>query len=113
MASGAYPVQILHRSGGNGGGGGQWRNLGAAYAAVTFLPPAGTIPRPVHRGPQRATAAAAAAHRVGVPDPPRRRLREAGRRDGVLGGARVRGRVRALLPRRRRVRAVCGAIAPW
>ncbi|KAF8644062.1 hypothetical protein HU200_066573 [Digitaria exilis] len=41
MASGAYPVQILHRSGGNGGGGGQWRNIGAAYAAVTFLRPQG------------------------------------------------------------------------
>ncbi|KAF8648873.1 hypothetical protein HU200_064577 [Digitaria exilis] len=38
MASGAYPVQLLHRP---GGGGGQWRNLGAAYAAVTFLRPQG------------------------------------------------------------------------
>ncbi|CAN6373925.1 unnamed protein product [Urochloa humidicola] len=38
MASGAYPVQLLHLS---GGGGGQWRNLGAAYAAVTFLRPQG------------------------------------------------------------------------
>ncbi|XP_062201744.1 uncharacterized protein LOC133904294 [Phragmites australis] len=38
MASGAYPVQLLHRA---GGGAGQWRNLGAAYAAVTFLRPQG------------------------------------------------------------------------
>ncbi|KAK8450158.1 hypothetical protein SEVIR_7G318502v4 [Setaria viridis] len=63
-------------------------------------PPAGAVPGPVRRGPRRP----AAAHRVRVPDPPRRRLRAAGRRDAVLGGARVRGRVRALLPRRRRVR---------
>ena len=35
MASGAYPVQLLHLP----GGGGQWCNLGAAYAAVTFLRP--------------------------------------------------------------------------
>ncbi|OEL29429.1 hypothetical protein BAE44_0009553 [Dichanthelium oligosanthes] len=43
MASGAYPVQLLHLPGGRGGGGsgGQWRNLGAAYAAVTFLRPQG------------------------------------------------------------------------
>ena len=40
MASGAYPVQLLHLPGG-GGGGGQWRNLGGAYAAVTFLRPQG------------------------------------------------------------------------
>jgi len=40
MASGAYPVQLLHLPGGDGGGG-QWRNLGAAYAAVTFLRPQG------------------------------------------------------------------------
>ena len=37
MASGAYPVQLLHLP----GGGGQWCNLGAAYAAVTFLRPQG------------------------------------------------------------------------
>ncbi|RLM48709.1 uncharacterized protein C2845_PMPSC055819 [Panicum miliaceum] len=37
MASGAYPVQLLYLP----GGGGQWRNLGAAYAAVTFLRPQG------------------------------------------------------------------------
>ncbi|CAL5098517.1 unnamed protein product [Urochloa decumbens] len=37
MASGAYPVQLLHLP----GGAGQWRNLGAAYAAVTFLRPQG------------------------------------------------------------------------
>ncbi|KAG2580714.1 uncharacterized protein LOC120680266 [Panicum virgatum] len=37
MASGgAYPVQLLHRA-----SGGEWRNLGAAYAAVTFLRPQG------------------------------------------------------------------------
>ncbi|CAL4904462.1 unnamed protein product [Urochloa decumbens] len=40
MASGAYPVQLLHLPGG-GGGAEQWRNLGAAYAAVTFLRPQG------------------------------------------------------------------------
>ncbi|EES16558.1 uncharacterized protein LOC8071444 [Sorghum bicolor] len=41
MASGgAYPVQLLHLPGG-GGGGGHWSNLGAAYAAVTFLRPQG------------------------------------------------------------------------
>ncbi|CAL4897084.1 unnamed protein product [Urochloa decumbens] len=40
MASGAYPVQLLHLPG-EGGGAGQWRNLGAAYAAVTFLRPQG------------------------------------------------------------------------
>ncbi|CAN6344265.1 unnamed protein product [Urochloa humidicola] len=38
MASGAYPVQLLHLP---GGGAGKWRNLGAAYAAVTFLRPQG------------------------------------------------------------------------
>ncbi|CAN6330377.1 unnamed protein product [Urochloa humidicola] len=38
MASGAYPVQLLHLP---GGGAVQWRNLGAAYAAVTFLRPQG------------------------------------------------------------------------
>ena len=38
MASGAYPVQLLHRP---GAAEGQWRNLGAAYAAVTFLRPQG------------------------------------------------------------------------
>ncbi|CAL4995807.1 unnamed protein product [Urochloa decumbens] len=38
MASGAYPVQLLHLPGGVAG---QWRNLGAAYAAVTFLRPQG------------------------------------------------------------------------
>ena len=37
MASGAYPVQLLHLP----GGGGQWCNLGAAYAAMTFLRPQG------------------------------------------------------------------------
>ncbi|GJM88119.1 hypothetical protein PR202_ga04146 [Eleusine coracana subsp. coracana] len=37
MESGAYPVQLLHRAAGSG----QWRNLGAAYAAVTFLRPQG------------------------------------------------------------------------
>ena len=37
MASGAYPVQLLHLP----GGGGQWCNFGAAYAAVTFLRPQG------------------------------------------------------------------------
>ncbi|KAL6642185.1 hypothetical protein ACP70R_020366 [Stipagrostis hirtigluma subsp. patula] len=37
MASGAFPVHLLHR----GGGGGQWRSVGAAYAAVTFLRPQG------------------------------------------------------------------------
>lgn len=36
MESGAYPVQLLHR-----GGGAQWCNIGAAYAAVTFLRPQG------------------------------------------------------------------------
>ncbi|KAL6906033.1 hypothetical protein ACP4OV_003634 [Aristida adscensionis] len=41
MASGAFPVQLLHRAGGGGGGGGQWRSVGAAYAAVTFLRPQG------------------------------------------------------------------------
>ncbi|CAN6335439.1 unnamed protein product [Urochloa humidicola] len=40
MASGAYPVQLFHLPGG-GGGAGRWRNLGAAYAAVTFLRPQG------------------------------------------------------------------------
>ncbi|GJN07110.1 hypothetical protein PR202_ga24908 [Eleusine coracana subsp. coracana] len=40
MASGAYPVQLLHRAA-SGGGGAQWRNIGAAYAAVTFLRPQG------------------------------------------------------------------------
>ncbi|XP_066358774.1 uncharacterized protein [Miscanthus floridulus] len=40
MASGgAYPVQVLHLPG--GGDGGHWSNLGAAYAAVTFLRPQG------------------------------------------------------------------------
>ena len=100
MASGAYPVQLLHLPGG-GGGGGQWRNIGGAYAAVTFLRPQGqSLVGPVRRGPRRP----AAAHRVRVPDPPRRRLREAGRRDALVGGARVRERIRALLPRRRRLR---------
>ncbi|KAL6640730.1 hypothetical protein ACP70R_021853 [Stipagrostis hirtigluma subsp. patula] len=37
MASGAFPVHLLHR----GGGDGQWRSVGAAYAAVTFLRPLG------------------------------------------------------------------------
>ncbi|KAL6595420.1 hypothetical protein ACP70R_047760 [Stipagrostis hirtigluma subsp. patula] len=37
MASGAFPVHLLHR----GGGDGQWRSVGAAYAAVTFLRPQG------------------------------------------------------------------------
>jgi hypothetical protein len=42
MASGgAFPVQLLHLPGGVGGGGGHWSNLGAAYAAVTFLRPQG------------------------------------------------------------------------
>jgi hypothetical protein len=39
MASGgAYPVQVLHLP---GDGGAHWSNLGAAYAAVTFLRPQG------------------------------------------------------------------------
>ncbi|GJN28421.1 hypothetical protein PR202_gb16541 [Eleusine coracana subsp. coracana] len=40
MASGAYPLQLLHRAA-SGGGAAQWRNISAAYAAVTFLRPQG------------------------------------------------------------------------
>ncbi|EAZ17276.1 hypothetical protein OsJ_32795 [Oryza sativa Japonica Group] len=41
MATDAYPVQLLHRQATAATGGGQWHNLGAAYAAVRFLRPQG------------------------------------------------------------------------
>uniref|UniRef100_A0A0D9XWF6 Uncharacterized protein n=1 Tax=Leersia perrieri TaxID=77586 RepID=A0A0D9XWF6_9ORYZ len=42
MAADAYPIQLLHRQPIDCGGDGQWRNLGAAHAAVRLLRPQGT-----------------------------------------------------------------------
>ncbi|CAD6270736.1 unnamed protein product [Miscanthus lutarioriparius] len=112
MASGgAYPVLVLHLPGGGGGDGGHWSNLGAAYAAVTFLRPQGQSLVLYAAGPD------ADGQQCQQQPRPRGRIvlvylilpgdafeRLDGASFFVVGGARVRRRVRALLRRRGRVR---------